>query len=298
MAPQLLPSQAVNGKQKILLTAGGLAAGLTVRQLWAKKRGADLKGQIVLITGGAKGLGIALARRFAKEGCKLAICARNLEELHSVKRGLERNGAQVISVACDISDESQVKRMIAEVEAHYGRIDILVNNSGKILARYDFNSAMDSIFWGAAFPSLAVIPAMVNRKSGKIVTITPEGGKVTDPETVPSTCAKYATTGFSEGLHTDLRAEGVQVTTVAPNSSSNGSAAKKIVTAVKRGEPEKIATGDTKGLFPGVLADLLGLAATTILPKLMGPSDSLSPTNKVLLSLGQAAVARLRQRHA
>lgn len=342
----------MNGKQKLLLTAGGLALGFTARELLAKNREQDLRGQVVLITGGSKGLGVALARRFAKEGCKLAICARNMEELHSAKAELERHGAQVISVACDVSDESQVKQMISEVESHYGRIDILVNNAGQIqvgpvtaMTVQDFDSAMKVMFWGVVFPTLSVIPSMVKRKSGKIMNITSIGGKVSVPHMVPYTCAKFAATGFSEGLHSELGPEGVQVTTIAPGLLRTGSymnalfkgnqeaegkwfslsasaplftmtadaAAKKIITAVKRGDAEKVLTAGAKavsgfhGLFPGMAANLLGLAATTLLPKLIGQTDAKpgrdlkglqTPAMKLLLTLGQEAIARYRQRPA
>ena len=336
----------------IALTALGIGAGLAARGFFAKKNEDDLKGQVVLITGGSKGLGIALARRFAKEGCRLAICARHREELHSAKRELERDGAQVIAVTCDVSDEAQVKQMIAEVEAHYGRIDILVNNAGQIqvgpvtsMTVQDFDSAMKVMFWGVVFPTLALIPTMVGRKSGKIVNITSVGGKVSIPHMVPYTCAKFAATGFSEGLRSELGAEGIQVTTVAPGLLRTGSflnalfkgdqeaeakwfsagasmplvtmtadaAAKKIVTSVKRRQAETILTSGAKaisgfhGAFPGAAADILGLAATTFLPKMLGLTGAKSgakikglqsPWIRALLTLGEQAAKRYRQRPA
>jgi len=344
--------QNVNSKNKLLLTAGGLGAGLAVRELFARKGEQNLRGQVVLITGGSKGLGIALARQFAAEGCKLAICARHREELHAAKRELENRGAQVLAVTCDVSDEAQVKQMIAEVQAHYGRVDILVNNAGQIqvgpitaMTVQDFDSAMKVMFWGVVFPTLALIPEMVGRRSGKIVNITSFGGKVSVPHMVPYTCAKFAATGFSEGLRAELGKEGVQVTTIAPGMLRTGSfvnalfkgnqeaegrwfstgaslpllamsadtAAKKIVTAVKRGEAERVLTGGAKalsgfhGLFPGAAADLLGLVAAAFLPKMTGatsakPGSRLNslrkPAMNLLLTLGRQAAAKYRQRPA
>ena len=334
----------------MLLTAVGLGAGLTVRELIGRKREENLSGQVVLITGGSKGLGIAMARRFAAEGCRLAITARNREELHGAKRELERRGAQVFSVPCDVTDEAQVKQMIAEVIAHFGRIDILVNNAGQIqvgpltaMSVQDFDSAMKVMFWGTVFPTLALLPEMVKRHSGKIVNITSVGGKVSVPHMVPYTCAKFAATGFSEGLRAEMGPEGIQVTTIAPGLLRTGSflnamfkgnqeeearwfsagasmpgltmtadaAAKQIVTAVKRGEAERVLTGGAQalsafhGMFPGAASDLLGLIAAALLPAATGatsakPGSRLSslkaPAMNFLLTLGKNAARNYRQR--
>jgi len=340
----------VTGKNKVLLTAVGLGAGLAVRELIGRKREENLSGQVVLITGGSKGLGIAMARRFAAEGCRLAITARNREELHGAKRELERRGAQVFSVPCDVTDEAQVKQMIAEVIAHFGRIDILVNNAGQIqvgpltaMSVQDFDSAMKVMFWGTVFPTLALLPEMVKRHSGKIVNITSVGGKVSVPHMVPYTCAKFAATGFSEGLRAEMGPEGIQVTTIAPGLLRTGSflnamfkgnqeeearwfsagasmpgltmtadaAAKQIVTAVKRGEAERVLTGGAQalsafhGMFPGAASDLLGLIAAALLPAATGatsakPGSRLSslkaPAMNFLLTLGKNAARNYRQR--
>lgn len=334
----------------MLLTAVGLGAGLAVRELIGRKREENLSGQVVLITGGSKGLGIAMARRFAAEGCRLAITARNREELHGAKRELERRGAQVFSVPCDVTDEAQVKQMIAEVIAHFGRIDILVNNAGQIqvgpltaMSVQDFDSAMKVMFWGTVFPTLALLPEMVKRHSGKIVNITSVGGKVSVPHMVPYTCAKFAATGFSEGLRAEMGPEGIQVTTIAPGLLRTGSflnamfkgnqeeearwfsagasmpgltmtadaAAKQIVTAVKRGEAERVLTGGAQalsafhGMFPGAASDLLGLIAAALLPAATGatsakPGSRLSslkaPAMNFLLTLGKNAARNYRQR--
>jgi len=319
LAPDLQFGKLVTGQKKAILTAAGLGAGLAVRKLLARRSEESLRGRVVLITGGSKGLGIALARQFAREGCRLAICARNREELHGAKRELQRQGAQVLAIPCDVSDEAQVKQMVADVTTHYGAIDILVNNAGQIqvgpvtaMTVQDFDSAMKVMFWGVVFPTLALIPDMVRRRSGKIVTITSFGGKVSIPHMVPYTCAKFAATGFSEGLRAELGQEGIQVTTIAPGMLRTGSflnalfkgdqeaegkwfslgasapglamsadtAAKKIVKAVKRGEAEKVLTGGAKalsgfhGLLPGAAADLLGIAAAALLPAATGPTGS------------------------
>lgn len=342
----------VTAKNKVILSAAGVGAGLVARELFARSREQSFKGQAVLITGGSKGLGIALARRFAREGCRIAICARNREELHSAKRELERMGAEAIAVRCDVSDEAAVNAMIAEVEGRFGGIDILVNNAGQIqvgpltaMTVQDFDSAMKVMFWGVVFPTLAVLPSFLKRKSGRIVNITSFGGKVSVPHMVPYTCAKFAATGFSEGLRAELKNEHIQVTTIAPGMLRTGSfvnalfkgnqeaegrwfslgasmpgltmtadaAAKKILTAAKRGESERVLTGGAQllssmhGLFPGATADLLGAVAAVLLPSATGktgakPGSRLkslkTPLMRMLLTLGRTAAQQFRQKTA
>jgi short-subunit dehydrogenase len=307
----------MNRKNAIVLAAATAGIGLTLRERFARSRESQLKGQVVLITGGSKGLGIALARRFAMEGCRLALCARNAEELRRAKLDLDRNGADVLTLVCDVTDENSVRRMIAAVERHFGSIDILVNNAGQIavgpiasMTVEDFESAMKVMFWGVVYPTLAMLPSFLERKKGRIVNITSFGGKVSVPHLVPYTCAKFAATGFSEGIRAELLGKGIKVTTIAPGLMRTGSfvnalfkgdreaegrwfslaasmpiltidadkAAEEILMATKLGEAERILTSPAKlmsrlhGIAPGVTADLLGIVAGLLLPG-MGPRN-------------------------
>src|SRR3954464_13002025 len=101
----------------------GRAGGALLR-----KEDASLPGQAVLITGGSRGLGLSLAREFAKRGCRIAICARDAAELGEARRDLARCGAEVLAIQCDVGDQSQVQAMAARALQHYGHVDVLVNN--------------------------------------------------------------------------------------------------------------------------------------------------------------------------
>jgi NAD(P)-dependent dehydrogenase (short-subunit alcohol dehydrogenase family) len=286
----------------ILATVAGIAVA---SELLQRRKMIDLEGKVVLITGSSRGLGLAIAEQFALAGAKLALCARDEEELARARMQVSEFGAQVIAIPCDISDPEQVKRCVEQATAHFGQIDILVNNAGVItagpwqtLTRHDFEESMNIMFWGVYNMTMAVLPQMAARKSGRIVNITSIGGKVSVPHLLAYSSAKFAAVGFSEGLHAELAKDGIVVTTVAPWLMRTGSqvnaiikgdehrteyalftlldtlpassisvkrAAKQVVHATKRGSAELLITIEAQlaarlyGAFPGFMTDLLGI---------------------------------------
>jgi len=216
--------------QKLWYAAAGVGAGLVVRKLLRRRSTLDLYGKVVLITGGSRGLGLALAREFAAEGCKVAICARDVAELARARADLENRCAQVHAARCDVTNLAEVDGLIEAVVERFGTIDILVNNAGQIqvgpvheMTLADFEQAMDVMFWGVVYPTRSVLPYMLERRAGRIVNITSIGGKVAMPHLLPYDCAKFAAIGFSEGLRAELIAQGIKVVTIAPGLMRTGS---------------------------------------------------------------------------
>lgn len=254
--------------------------GLAGRRLMARsRRPVDLADQVVLITGGSRGLGFLLAREFGREGCRVAICARNDLELQRAKEELEGYGIEAITVRCDVAVRDQVERMVQEITRRWGGVDVLVNNAGIIqvgpihsMTVADFEQAMSVMYWGVLHPILSVLPQMRERRNGRIVNITSIGGKVSIPHLLPYNSAKFAAMGLSEGLRAELARDGITVTTIVPGLMRTGShinayfkgrqdreytwfalgaslplvsmdaerAAHQIVEAVKRGEAERV----------------------------------------------------------
>jgi NAD(P)-dependent dehydrogenase (short-subunit alcohol dehydrogenase family) len=295
-------------RRPTLLAAVGL--GLVGYKALQWLRQADLHGQVVLITGSSRGLGLALARAFAREGCRLVLCARDAQELEQARADLAQRGAEVLAVPCDVARREQVHHLVEQAMHRFGRIDVLVNNAGIIQVGplqtatiEDFEMALGVMFWGVLYPTLAVLPQMRQRRSGRIVNITSIGGMVSIPHLLPYNCAKFAAVGLSEGLRAELAREGISVTTVAPGLMRTGShlrarfrgqqerefgwfalgaslplvsmqaerAARQIVQATKRGEAERILTLQANllerfhGLFPGTTTNILG-AVNRVLP--------------------------------
>lgn len=305
-----------------MIGAGGMAvagagAALAGFAVWRRiTRGEDMHGKVAVITGGSRGLGFAMAQEFAAAGARIVICARDQKELDWARQELARGGADVSPILCDVTNQEECARLIEATINIFGRVDALVNNAGVITVGpletqtyTDFQEAMDTMFWGTVYPTLAVLPHMLKRGSGRIANITSIGGKVAVPHLLPYDCAKFAAVGFSEGLHAEVARYGVKVTTVVPGLMRTGSfvnayfkgdneaeykwfslssalpglamsgrrAARTIVRSIRQGRAEIVLTPQAKllalfhGLFPGLTSDMLGVA-NRFLPDANGAS--------------------------
>lgn len=223
----------MNSRRHPWATYGLVMAGsyYAVRALRTAFRRQSLRGKIVLITGGSKGLGMILARDFALAGARVAICARSVDELEKARSWIHKEAAAaILAVPCDVSHRDEVERMIKHVQRVYGPIDILINNAGTIAVApleattvEDFEKAQNIMFWGMLYPTLAVLPTMREKKSGQIVNITSIGSMISIPHMIPYSSAKFAALGLSLGLFTELKSSGIKVTTILPGLMRTGS---------------------------------------------------------------------------
>ncbi|HLJ96848.1 MAG TPA: SDR family oxidoreductase [Gemmataceae bacterium] len=235
----------------LTLGAASLGAWLAIRALRSRAV-YELRGKVALITGGARGLGLVLARQMAREGARLAICARDSDELDRARHDLVDRGATVVAVPCDLRDRAQVQSMIETIRRELGPVDVLVNNAGIIsvgpvetMKLEDFEEAMRSNFWSAVYTILEVLPEMRRRHSGRIVNITSIGGKVSVPHLLPYGASKFALVGLSEGLRAELASESVMVTTVCPGLMRTGSPRNALFKGQHRAEFAWFSIGDS-----------------------------------------------------
>lgn len=209
----------------------GIGTGLfATRALLRAGRRYGFHGKTVLITGGSRGLGLAMAREFARRGSRLAICARDEDELELARRDLEQRGAEVMAVPCDITRPGEAEELARKVCERFGCVDVLVNNAGIIevgplesMSLEDFEAAMRVHFYGPLQLTLAVVPEMRRRRDGRVVNISSFAGRVSVPHLLPYCASKFALTGLSEGLRAELARDNVIVTTVAPGLMRTGS---------------------------------------------------------------------------
>jgi NAD(P)-dependent dehydrogenase (short-subunit alcohol dehydrogenase family) len=184
----------------------------------------------VLITGGSRGLGLALAEEYLRRGASVAICARDAAELERARALLDGRGRPVLAVPCDVTDAAQVGEMISMVQQHHGAIDTLVNNAGIIQVgprehqtSADYDRAFRAHFWGPYLLTDRVLPGMRERGAGRIVNVASLAGLVPVPHMLPYTASKFALVGWSEGLRIELAKDGIRVTTVCPSLLRTGS---------------------------------------------------------------------------
>ena len=226
-----------------LLKSAAFVAGafLAGRWVYRKARERDLRYQVVLVTGGSRGLGLALSRALLNQGCLLAICARDEGELARAKQDLAGHGRKVLMYQCDVTDRAAVNDMVESVLGDYGGIDIVVNNAGMInvgpldsMTLGDFEKSMAVNFWGPLNVVWSVLPHMREQGGGHIVNVTSFAGRVPVPHLVPYDCSKAAFVGLSEGMRAELVRDRIDVTTVIPGLLHTGSP----VNAEFKGNPE------------------------------------------------------------
>ena len=286
------------------LALGGIALGSwAVRQ--ALTRRYSFAGKVCLITGSSRGLGLVLARQICAEGGRVALLARDVDELRRAHDELAAGGADVAAVPCDLLDRAQIEEAVRTVIGHFGRIDVLINNAGIIevgplehMTREDFERAMQLHLWAPFTLMWEVIPLMRPRGGGRIVNITSIGGKIAVPHLAPYCASKFALVGLSDSLRSELAADNILVTTVAPGMMRTGShvnaqfkgkhaeefawfatansmpgismkaerAAAKILDACRRGQPELTLTVAARAaimgnaVFPNVTGRIMRLA--------------------------------------
>lgn len=277
----------------------GITSAVLLRTAYRRYRSLDLDGKSVVISGGSRGLGLEMTREFLSAGARVALLARDADELGRARAELsgisrkgrtadesgERRGSNVILAECDVRDPDSAARAVDQVIAEFGSVDVLANVAGIIdvapyehLSVEDYRDSLDTHFWGP----LHLIQNLVWRmKPGsRIVNISSIGGLVSVPHLLPYSVGKFALTGYSEGLHSELSKRGIYVTTVCPGLMRTGShvkarfkgrhrkefawfaassgnplastgsrrAARKIVAACRMGKPFLILTPQAKAL--------------------------------------------------
>ncbi len=192
----------------------------------------ELKGKVALITGASSGIGQATAIELAKNGADIVVnYCHSLEGAERTKKEVEKTGQRALLVQADITKDEQVKSMVQKAIDAYGRIDILIANSGGIIERAKIGE-MSNLLWhnmmdlnlNSVFMTCReVIPYMLKQKAGSIVTITSiaaqNGG---GPGAVPYATSKAAIEGFTRGLAKELIDEGIRVNAVSPGVIHTG----------------------------------------------------------------------------
>jgi NAD(P)-dependent dehydrogenase (short-subunit alcohol dehydrogenase family) len=183
-----------------------------------------LEDKIALITGAGRGIGKAVALDYAREGAKLAICARTRSEIEETAREIQAAGAECFALECDVSQEEPVLRLIGDVEKRFGRIDVLVNNAGVMtrptpiteleIRKWDYTIAVN--LRGPFLVTRAVLPIMMRRKSGSIINVSSSIGRSAYANFAAYAASKWGLEGFTQTVAAEVRGRNIRVNSVEP----------------------------------------------------------------------------------
>ena len=188
-----------------------------------------LKGKVAVVTGGTEGIGRATALRLAREGAKVAICARRQEPLDKTAAEIKKTGAEVLTVSADMSKAADIDRFMKAVVERFGRVDILVNNAGtsargKFLELEDktWSSDIELKVFGAIRCTRLAVPHMKKNGGGRIVNITISGAKQPGAESYPTSVSRAAGLALTKALSKEYAADNILVNTVCIGKIKSG----------------------------------------------------------------------------
>jgi meso-butanediol dehydrogenase / (S,S)-butanediol dehydrogenase / diacetyl reductase len=184
---------------------------------------AKLVNRNALITGGSRGIGQAIARRFVEEGANVFLCARGENALNATAEELRQLGGKVAIHVADVSDQKSVEQMVGHALAEFGPIDILVNNAGIMLSHRfmdysfeEFEQVMKVNLYGVFHVTRAVLPSMMGRKKGKIIIMASTAGKWGSMNQSAYNTSKHAVVGLTRCLALEMAPFHINVNAICP----------------------------------------------------------------------------------
>jgi 3-oxoacyl-[acyl-carrier protein] reductase len=204
----------------------------------------SLTGKTALITGAGKGIGRAVAIALAKEGVNVALLARTTSDLEKVAAEAKAIGVKAVIVTADISDIQSVNTAVSAAKKELGAIDILINNAG--IAAFGKFLELEPADWekiirvnllGVYYATRAVLPDMIERKTGDIINISSTAGQRGAPLTSAYSASKFAVLGLTESLMQEVRKHNIRVSALTPSTIATDMARELNLTD---GNPEKV----------------------------------------------------------
>jgi 3-oxoacyl-[acyl-carrier protein] reductase len=179
--------------------------------------------KVALVTGASQGIGRAIALRLAQDGFSVALAARNEDKLKQVAAEIAASGNQAEVFILDIANEEAIKSTAKAVLAHYGKIDVLVNNAGITrdslllrMKRADWDDVLQTNLTGTFLLTQAVMGSMVRARSGRIINISSVVGRVGQAGQANYAATKAGLIGFTKSVAREVASRGVTANVVAP----------------------------------------------------------------------------------
>ena len=205
-----------------------------------------LKDKVVIVTGASKGIGLACAEGFLREGAQVVLVSRSRKNLDAALAHLPQSAHTPVAIVADLTRADEAARMVAEVAAQVGPIDVLVNSAGAAkrtapddLSAQAWHDAMDAKFFSYLHPIDIVVKQMAARGRGVIVNIIGMGGKVANPIHMPGGAANAALMLATAGLAAAYGPKGVRVNAISPGTTLTGRVQEGLAVEAKMtGTPE------------------------------------------------------------
>ncbi|MCI0329829.1 MAG: SDR family oxidoreductase [candidate division Zixibacteria bacterium] len=185
----------------------------------------EIEGKVTIVTGASRGIGKAIALLFARNKSKVVLSARSKKELEEAVREIKKERGEAFGVPADMSQEPQVKNLIAETLAHYGAVDLVINNAGvgiwapvAEMNTEDFDTTFGVNVRGIFLLCREVIPHFVKKGGGQIINIASVASKSANANLAAYCASKAALVMFSESLALEVRNHNIKVTCVSPGS--------------------------------------------------------------------------------
>ena len=182
-----------------------------------------LAGRVAIVTGGNRGIGLAIARLLAEDGASVVVSGRDAARLEAAVKELESLGASAMAVAADAAKREDADRLVEATRERFGRIDVLVNNAGitrdQLLVRMkddDWDQVLDTNLRGVFLMTRAVGKVMMRQKSGRIINIASAAGAMGNPGQVNYSAAKAGVIGLTKAAGRELAHWNILVNAVAP----------------------------------------------------------------------------------
>ncbi len=185
-----------------------------------------LQDKVILVTGAGRGIGRAVAMAYAREGARLALCARTADELAKTVGEIRDLKAECEGWHCDVSSEENAAELIAKVKQKFGRVHVLVNNAGVMtrarpaweleVAKWDYTIAVN--LRGVFLVTRAVLPLMIEAKGGSIINVSSAIGRMAYPNFIAYSTSKHGLEGFTQALAAELRSMRIRVNSVDPGT--------------------------------------------------------------------------------
>lgn len=204
----------------------------------------SLKGKTALITGAGRGIGRATAIALAKEGVHVGMIGLNMDNLEKVTAELAEYGVTVSAAIADVADLDSVNHAVEHIKTDLGRVDILINNAG--IAKFGGFLELSPEEWekiirvnlmGVYNVTRAVLPDMIDQKTGDIINISSSAGQKGAPVTSAYSASKFAVLGLTESLMLEVRKHNIRVSALTPSTVSTDLAFENKLTD---GNPEKV----------------------------------------------------------